>query len=127
MILRALLFNILFFGHAALTLLFGWALIWLPNARYRRYIALWARFANFLVRRLLGLVARGAPPRTSCASAAPFSHAARPQTKKKTTPPRRALRAPDADCPRTPPARTQKHERATNPKAYVFGKALKNI
>ena len=55
MFLRALIFNILFFGQAALTLLFGWAFMWLPNARYRRYIALWARFANFLVRRLLGV------------------------------------------------------------------------
>lgn len=55
MILRALIFNILFFGQAALTLLFGWALLWLPNPAYRRYIAAWAHFANFLVRTLLGV------------------------------------------------------------------------
>jgi 1-acyl-sn-glycerol-3-phosphate acyltransferase len=55
MILRALIFNILFFGWAAIILLFGWALLWLPVPTYRRFIATWARFANFLVRHLLGV------------------------------------------------------------------------
>ena len=55
MILRSLIFNILFFGQAALTLLFGWAFLWMSMANYRRYIALWAHFANFLVRYLLGV------------------------------------------------------------------------
>ena len=55
MILRSLIFNILFFGQAALTLLFGWAFLWMSMANYRRYIALWAHFANFLVRFLLGV------------------------------------------------------------------------
>ncbi|MFP6735883.1 MAG: lysophospholipid acyltransferase family protein [Rhodospirillales bacterium] len=55
MILRAILFNILFFGWAAVTLLFGWALLWMSMPNYRRFIALWADFANFLVRHLLGV------------------------------------------------------------------------
>ncbi|MAF50254.1 MAG: lysophospholipid acyltransferase family protein [Rhodospirillales bacterium] len=55
MIVRALIFNILFFGWAAVILLVGWAFLPLSMTNYRRYIALWARFANFMVRHLLGV------------------------------------------------------------------------
>ncbi|NQV57337.1 MAG: 1-acyl-sn-glycerol-3-phosphate acyltransferase, partial [Rhodospirillales bacterium] len=54
MIWRSLIFNIGFFGWAAVTLLFGWVFLPLSQANYRRYIALWADLTNFMTRRLIG-------------------------------------------------------------------------
>ena len=54
MVVRALLFNILFFGWSATLLLTGWTILWLPSTRFRVFISLWARFIMFLTRRLIG-------------------------------------------------------------------------
>ena len=54
MVLRALAFNILFFGWSATLLLTGWIVMWLPPTKFRLFISLWARFIMLLTHHLIG-------------------------------------------------------------------------